>query len=94
MGVDPTARQALSDAIITDDDYLGVFEIGKAQSAFYKEQTGWVFIAQAKEHLTGLPADPAALLGTLPKDYNVAVKVLGNNIPAELKQFGVDQIIS
>lgn len=70
----------------------GVFEIGKAQSAFYKEQTGWVFIAQAKEHLTGLPADPAALLGTLPKDYNVAVKLLGNNIPAEMKQFAIDQI--
>lgn len=70
----------------------GVFEIGKGQSAFYKEQAGWVFIAQQKEHLTGLPADPGALLGTLPKDYNIAVRVLANNIPEDLKKFGVDQI--
>ncbi|WP_254511792.1 hypothetical protein [Anatilimnocola floriformis] len=70
----------------------GVFEIGKAASAFYKEQAGWVFIAQQKEYLVGLPADPAALLGKLPKDYNVAVKVLGNNVPVELKQAGVDAI--
>ena len=70
----------------------GVFEIGKGQTVFYKEQTGWVFIAQSKEHLTGLPADPGALLGTMPKDYNVGVRVLGNNIPADLKQAGVDTI--
>lgn len=71
----------------------GIFEAGKAQSVFYKEQAGWVFLALQKEHLTGtLPADPSTLLGTLPKDYNVAVRVFGNNIPPEIKQFGIDQI--
>jgi len=70
----------------------GVQEVGKAQSAFIKEQGGWVFIAQKKEHLTRLPADPAALLGTLPKDYNVAVRLLANNIPADVKRTAIDTI--
>lgn len=70
----------------------GVQEVGMGQTAFIKEVGGWVFIAQQKEHLTNLPADPAALLGTLPKDYNVAARVLANNIPDELKKWAIDEM--
>lgn len=70
----------------------GVLEVGMPESVFIKEQTGWAFIARQKEHLVGLPADPAALLGTLPKDYNFSVRVLSNNIPEEIKRWAVDQL--
>lgn len=70
----------------------GVLEVGMPESVFIKEQTGWAFIAKQKEHLVGLPADPSALLGTLPKDYNFAVRALANNIPEEIKRWAVDQI--
>ena len=70
----------------------GVLEVGMPESVFIKESAGWAFIARQKEHLVGLPADPAALLGTLPKDYNFAVRVLSNNIPEEIKRWAVDQL--
>ncbi|QDU26986.1 hypothetical protein ETAA8_20700 [Anatilimnocola aggregata] len=70
----------------------GVLEVGTDQTAFIKEQNGWAFIAQQREHLTGLPADPAALLGNLPKDYNIAGRLLANNIPDELKKWAVDEM--
>ncbi|MEX2175261.1 MAG: hypothetical protein WD872_12945 [Pirellulaceae bacterium] len=70
----------------------GVLEIGMGKSAFIKEQKGWAFVAESAEHLTGLPQDPAALLADLPKQYNIAAKVLVQNIPQELKQTALDEI--
>lgn len=70
----------------------GVLEVGMPQSVFIKEQGGWAFVAREKEHLVGLPADPSALLGTLPKDYNVALRVLANNIPEDIKRWAIDVV--
>ncbi len=71
----------------------GVKEVSaQGQSVFIKEQTGWAFISNAKENLADLPADPAALLGNLPKEYTLAVKVNVANVPDELKKIGVDTI--
>lgn len=70
----------------------GVLEVGMGESVFIKEQTGWAFVARDKEHLVGLPADPSTLLGTLPKDYNLAVRVMANNVPEEIKRWAVDQV--
>lgn len=84
-----TFKESLGDPKDAGD---GVLEVGMGPTAFVKEQTGWAFIAQKKEHLIGLPADPAALLGKLPKDYNIAAKILANNIPAELKSWATDNI--
>ena len=70
----------------------GILEVGTGQTVFIKEQQGWAFVAQSKDHLSNLPADPIALLGTLPKEYNVAAKVLMRNIPQELRQLAVDEI--
>lgn len=71
----------------------GVLELSLGpQTAYVKETNGWAFIAQQKEHLTDLPADPAALLGNLPKEYTVATKVYLQNLPAELKKMAADQM--
>ena len=71
----------------------GVLELAVGpQSAFIKETNGWAFVAREKEHLAELPADPMALLGTLPKDYTIAAKVHLQNLPAELKKMAADQM--
>lgn len=71
----------------------GVQEVsGGGQPVYIKEKTGWAFVSNAKENLADLPADPAALLGNLPKEYTLAVKVNVSNIPEDLKKMGVDTI--
>jgi hypothetical protein len=70
----------------------GIVELGRARTVFIKEQGGWAFVAEQKEFLTGLPLDPAVVLGDLPKKYNVAGKLLVQNIPAELRRTGIDEI--
>jgi hypothetical protein len=70
----------------------GVLEIGMDKSFFVKEQSGWAFTAESPEHLTGLPKDPSTLLGDLAKNYNIAAKVLVQNVPQELRQTALDEI--
>jgi hypothetical protein len=71
----------------------GMLEIGNGpRTAFVKEQAGWAFLAESKEHLSGLPQDPAALLGEMPQRYNLAAKVLVQNVPAEIRQMILDEI--
>ncbi len=70
----------------------GILEVGTAQTAYVKEVNGWAFVSQNKEHLAKLPADPAALLGKLPSQYNVAVKVFSQNFDPQLKKLAVDEM--
>jgi hypothetical protein len=71
----------------------GVQEVsGGGQPVYIKEKTGWAFVSNAKENLADLPADPAILLGNLPKEYTLAVKVNVSNIPEKLKKMGIDTI--
>jgi hypothetical protein len=74
----------------------GVLELDApgGQSVFIKEQKGWAFVSNDSSSLTQLPADPLALLGTLPTLYNVAVRANVHEIPAELRQTAVDAIQS
>jgi hypothetical protein len=70
----------------------GILEVGTDRSAFIKEQGGWAFVAESSEQLTGLPQDPLKLLGDLPKQYNIAAKILVQNVPQELRQTALDEI--
>lgn len=70
----------------------GILEIGMDRTAFVKEQGGWAFVAESSDHLTDLPKDPSTLLGDLPKTYNIAGKVLVQNVPQELRQTAIDEI--
>jgi hypothetical protein len=71
----------------------GLLEIGTgARTAFVKEQNGWAFVAESKEHLSGLPQDPGSLLGEMPQRYNIAAKLLVQNVPAEIRQMILDEI--
>lgn len=70
----------------------GVQQLGRGRTVFVKEQGNWAYIAEQKQYLADLPQDPATLLGDLPKDYNLAGKLFVQNIPAELRRTGIDEI--
>lgn len=74
-----------------DPEYDGDFMIftGPEGDEFYCLPQGeWAFMSNMKESLTGLPKDPSAWTKGLEK-YNVAVRVNGQNIPAQMKQFAI-----
>ncbi|MEO8002296.1 MAG: hypothetical protein ABI644_10510, partial [Arenimonas sp.] len=52
---------------------------------FYKVQDGNMFVADTAEYLRNVPADPAALLGTMNKDYDLAARVHVQNLPEKLR---------
>lgn len=65
----------------------GVYEVQAEGNSIYVQQKGsWAVVGQSREALAGAPADPAALLGNLPKRYDLAVQASIKNIPAGLKQ--------
>jgi hypothetical protein len=77
----------------------GIQQVGQQGNiAFIKEvpgtagQGGWVFAAAEKEHLANLPADPTTLLGDLPKKYNIATRLMIQNIPEKLRRTALDEI--
>jgi hypothetical protein len=69
-----------------------ILEIGTDRKAYIKEQAGWAFVAEQKEHLSVLPSDPGQLLGDLPSKYNVAARVFVQNIPAAMRKMAIDQL--
>jgi len=70
----------------------GVQQVGRTRTVFVKDQNGWAFVADNKQHLVELPPDPGAMLGDLPTKYNFAAKLMVQNIPQELRRMAVDEI--
>jgi hypothetical protein len=72
----------------------GILEVGAGtgRTSYIKEQSGWVFAATSKNMLTNLPQDPVTLLADLPTKYNVAAKLMVQNVPPELRRMLIDQI--
>lgn len=71
----------------------GIFALSDApQPTFIKQQGNWAFIAQSKEQLANVPADPAQLLDGLNDDYAVAVRAYVQNIPEPMRQMAVEQM--
>jgi hypothetical protein len=61
----------------------------KGPPVILKRGTGWAFLSDSKEHLEGVPTDPAKLLGDLPKLYDVAVQLNIRNIPDQYLQLAL-----
>jgi hypothetical protein len=59
---------------------------------YIKQQNGWAFFGYQAEQLTGLPEDPAKLLGDLPRNYDVALRANIQNIPQAQREFAIDMI--
>ncbi len=76
-----------------DDLGDGLFEIDANGQTIYAKQSGsWMFVAQSEEALTNLPADPSVGLGNLPQQYNLAMRIDVQALPAEMKAWAIDQM--
>jgi len=99
LGFIPVTNLAALEQTLTDqlgqapeDLGGGVKQIGDAPPVFFKEQGGWVFIAQSADQLANLPQDPAGLLDGLNKEYSIAIRANVNNIPGPFKQLAISAI--
>jgi len=65
----------------------GVYEIQGpgGQSAFAVQKGNWAFVSNDKDVLGSLPADPDKLLGSLTKDYAIAVRFNVQNVPLDMR---------
>ncbi|MEC7448482.1 MAG: hypothetical protein VYC80_06355 [Planctomycetota bacterium] len=70
-----------------DGDYM-IFTSPEGDDIYCLPKGEWAYMSNMKESLTGLPKDPSAWTKGL-EDYNVAVRVNGQNIPAQMKQFAI-----
>jgi hypothetical protein len=76
-----------------DDLGDGLFEIdANGQTLYAKDAGGWLYIAQSEEALSSVPANPAALLGELPKNYNIAIKANIQSLPPDLRDMAASQM--
>jgi hypothetical protein len=50
---------------------------------YAKESQGWLFVSDRAESLTSTPWDPAKELGEMNSQYDVAIRLQLNNVPAE-----------
>jgi hypothetical protein len=91
----------LKDFVKTHEDKIGKPEdLGgglfkfetPGQSVFIKDTAGWAYVSNSQESLATLPADPLAMLGDLPKNYNLAIKANVKDIPPELRDMALSQI--
>ncbi len=64
-----------------------VYEIESSGQTVYAQQKGkWAVIADKKEQLSAVPADPSSLLGDLPKNYDLAIRLSAKNAPAPYRE--------
>ncbi len=64
-----------------------VYELSVGPQSLYAKHDGnWAFLGQSEEHLNELPADPSRLLGDLPETYNIAVRLMTENVPPEVME--------
>ena len=74
----------LADSIELKD---GAYEIRTPSMPLCMVQKGkWAMISDKREDLAKAPADPAALLGDLPKRYDLAVRASISNLPKEFRE--------
>ena len=65
----------------------GIYEVPIGEKTMYATQKGdWAYIADSKETLAKVDKDPAALLGDLPKKYNLAFRASVKNMPKEYRE--------
>lgn len=70
-----------------------VYEIGAGPTPLFAKQKGnWAVIGQAKETLDKAPADPLKLLGDMPKNYDLAVRLSVKNTPKQFREQFLAQV--
>lgn len=80
----------VGEAVDAGDD---VYEIKRGQNTYFITQKGkWAYVAQRKDDLESVPANPLKKLGGLEKQYDLAVSVSVQNIPQALRDTAGDLI--
>lgn len=85
----------LQDVVVDVEDQgegYSTFKLKRGPTLTLRETKGWVFISMSKELLADVPADPAALLGDLPKKYDLAMKFNVANVPEALIEQAIAQM--
>ncbi len=59
---------------------------------FVKKSGDWAFVAMDMDKLSNVPEDPAALLKTLPTEYDVAIQAYPGNVPEIYQNVLVSQM--
>ena len=76
--------------ITSEDAGDGLLQIkAQGQGVFAKQADGWVMLSIAPDMLAAMPADPSALLTALTDQYDLAVEVSVQNMPAAYKEMAV-----
>lgn len=70
----------------------GIKEIAGIQPIFLKEQDGWAFVGQTVESMANLPQNPVAMLGQMPKEYDIAIRGNIQNIPKQYLDMAVSAL--
>jgi hypothetical protein len=71
----------------------GILQVNAmGQDVYAKSAGGYMLVAMAPEALAAMPADPAALIGPLTQQYDVAVQVNVQNVPEALRQQAVGML--
>lgn len=68
----------------------GIQKIALQREIFFKESGGWAFISDSATNLDSTPADPSTVLGTLPENYGLAVRVNVQQIPMPLREMAIN----
>jgi hypothetical protein len=79
-------------AVASVEDENGVLKVSVAggQELFVHDQNGWAIVTQAKDAL--LPTDdPMKLIKGLNPDYDIAVRIMLQNVPEEKKKSAIEQ---
>lgn len=80
----------------TEEPQDGVIKVTmrNAPPLYVKEQKGWAYVAQNDDSFEDLPEDPTPWLGGLDKEYDLAARLNVQNVPDELFDNLIDQMVA
>ena len=84
---------SLAPAIGPAKEQNGLYQVGAGPGPmFVKESNGWALISNSQDSIATAPKDPAAVLATVGKSYNIGVMVNVQNIPEMFRELALNQL--
>jgi len=89
---DALLNVAASAGFASNDVGNGVKQIVAPMPLMAKSNGGWAYLSPSPQMLDSAPADPAALLGELAQQYDLAIQINVQNVPEALRNMGIDMM--
>ncbi len=70
----------------------GIKRVRLKQNVYIKQQGEWIFFTDSVKNLSELPEDPSSYLDGLDSQYDVAIRLMVQNIPEHLREAALAQI--